>query len=133
VIVNASSLAGLHGAANFATYSASKFDVIGLTKSVALEYRSQGIRVNVVCPGWVQTPMLDTLLDQIRATSPQTARAHLDFHTRAGYLGTPRELADAVLWLCSDAASFISGHVLVADGGKSAGAQVGKYINLMES
>jgi NAD(P)-dependent dehydrogenase (short-subunit alcohol dehydrogenase family) len=131
-IVNASSLAGLRGASSFATYSASKFGIIGLTKSVALEYRTQGIRVNVVCPGWVKTPMLDGLIDQMSATSLKTAQANLDFHIKAGFLGTSRELADTVLFLCSDAASFITGHVLVVDGGKSAGDQVGTYINLME-
>ena len=77
--------------------------------------------------------MLDGLLDQARASSPVKAQANLDFHMKAGYLGSSKELAEAVLFLCSNAASFITGHALVVDGGKSAGDQIGTYINLMES
>jgi NAD(P)-dependent dehydrogenase (short-subunit alcohol dehydrogenase family) len=110
-IVNTASVAGLIGAAAFGPYVASKHAVVGLTKTAALEYAAQRVRVNAICPGVIQTPMLDRLaatpgvIDALRSVTPM------------GRVGTPEEVAAAVVWLCSDAASFTTGHALVVDGG----------------
>lgn len=114
-IVNCSSIGGILGGAQRGTYHAAKHGVIGLTKSAALEYAPLGIRINSICPGIIHTPMVDRMmeggqqdvLDAMIATVP------------AKRLGQPEEIANAVVWLCSDAASFIIGHTLVADGGYS--------------
>lgn len=113
-IVNCSSVAGLVGFAGIPAYVASKHGVIGLTRNAALEYAQQNIRVNAVCPGAVETPMLDRLMssgvprESIVATEP------------VGRLGKPEEIAAAVLWLCSPAASFITGQAIAVDGGWTA-------------
>ena len=111
-IVNTSSGLGLVGAAGVPIYVASKHAVEGLTKSVALEYAKQGIRVNAVSPGLIQTEMLDRtvqtnteLIEYFKTTLPM------------GRIGTPEEVVNAVLWLCSDASSFVTGHSLTVDGG----------------
>lgn len=111
-IVNTSSGLGLVGAAGVPIYVASKHAVEGLTKSVALEYAKLGIRVNAVSPGLIQTEMLDRtvqtnteLIEYFKTTLPM------------GRIGTPQEVVNAVLWLCSDAASFVTGHSLTVDGG----------------
>ena len=111
-IVNTASVAGLIGAEGIAAYGASKHGVVGLTKTAALEYASAGIRVNAVCPGFIDTPMVAALIDGDPRTSARLARAH-----PLGRIGTPDEVAVAVVWLCSDAASFITGHALPIDGG----------------
>jgi len=109
VIVNTASLAGLLGVPGRSAYCASKGGVVQLTRVAALECAKFGIRVNAVCPGHIQTPMSDRLpidlRDKIMANQP------------IGRIGTPQEIAAAVVWLCSDAASFVTGHPLVADGG----------------
>ncbi len=114
-IVNTSSAAGLVGTIAASAYSASKHGVVGLTKSAALEYAQRGIRINAVCPGAVRTPMLEngiTLLpegeQQILAMEP------------IGRIASPEEIAEAVVWLCSDAASFVTGHAMAVDGGWTA-------------
>lgn len=112
-IVNTSSDAGLVGVRRGAAYVASKHGVIGLTKTAALEYAKSGIRVNAVCPGPIDTPMLrgpggervDRFIDRMVAAQP------------GGRLGKPEEIAEAAVWLCSDAASFVTGHALPVDGG----------------
>ncbi len=111
-IVNTASVAGLVGAGGLAPYVASKHGVIGLTKAAALEYAAHRIRVNAVCPGVIQTPMVDRLA----AASPGMIDALLAVKPM-GRLGTPDEVAAAVVWLCSDAASFTTGHALTVDGG----------------
>jgi len=111
-IVNTASIAGLIGAGGLAPYVASKHGVIGLTKAAALEYATQGVRVNAVCPGVIQTPMVDRLA----AASPGVIEALLTVKPM-GRLGTPEEVAAAIVWLCSDAASFTTGHALTVDGG----------------
>lgn len=111
-IVNTASVAGLVGAGGLAPYVASKHGVIGLTKTAALEYATSGIRVNAVCPGVIQTPMLDRLA----AARPGVVEALLAVKPM-GRLGSPDEVAAAVVWLCSDAASFTTGHALTVDGG----------------
>jgi NAD(P)-dependent dehydrogenase (short-subunit alcohol dehydrogenase family) len=111
-IVNMSSGAGLVGFPGLPGYVASKHGVVGLTRAAALEYVKQGVRVNAVCPGSVRTPMLETFMGgDERIERAMAAAAPL------GRLGRPEEVAAAVLWLCSDAASFVVGHALAVDGG----------------
>jgi NAD(P)-dependent dehydrogenase (short-subunit alcohol dehydrogenase family) len=111
VIVNTASVAGLIGARGLAAYVASKHGVVGLTKTAALEYAHQGIRVNCVCPGVIHTPMT------ARGLSDPDRRARVIASEPLGRVGTPEEVAEAVVWLCSDAASFVMGHPMTIDGG----------------
>ncbi|HXM24387.1 MAG TPA: glucose 1-dehydrogenase [Chthoniobacterales bacterium] len=111
-IVNCSSLGGLVGAPGRGTYHAAKHGVLGLTKSAALEYASRGICINAVCPGIIETPMVAGML----ATQAE-AMKELMREVPIGRLGRPEEIAAAVLWLCSAAASFVIGHALAVDGG----------------
>lgn len=122
-IVNTASDAGLMGTAMLSTYSASKGGVVLLTKSLAVEWARQGIRVNCVCPGVVRTPLLDPFLQQAEqmgatreAVWERMARGH-----PIGRVGEPEEVAQAVLFLASDEASFITGVALPVDGGLQAG------------
>ena len=114
-IVNMASVAGLIGLAGAAAYCASKHGVIGLTKSVALETARTGIRINAVCPAVVETPMADRLY-----SAPQVNKYVLGLHP-IGRFGKPMEIAEAVVWMCSDRASFMTGQSLVLDGGFLAG------------
>jgi NAD(P)-dependent dehydrogenase (short-subunit alcohol dehydrogenase family) len=111
-IVNCSSLGGLVGIADRAIYHASKHGVIGLTKSAALEYAAKGIRINAVCPGIVDTPMVASMLEGQADLMKALMRAQ-----PIGRLGRPEEIAAAVVWLCSPGASFVVGHALAVDGG----------------
>lgn len=108
-IVNMSSIAGLIGAATLPIYVASKHAVVGLTKSVALEYAKSGIRVNAVCPGVVQTPLVERFDKQFQEQM-------IPMHP-IGRAGKPEEIAEAVVWLCSDKASFVIGEAIALDGG----------------
>jgi NAD(P)-dependent dehydrogenase (short-subunit alcohol dehydrogenase family) len=112
-IVNASSTFGLAGGAG-GPYPASKHAIVGLTKSVALDYAEDGIRVNSVHPGAIETPMIERL-----RSDPILAAALATMHPM-GRMGRPEEIAAAVVWLCSDEASFVTGHTLVVDGGNLA-------------
>jgi NAD(P)-dependent dehydrogenase (short-subunit alcohol dehydrogenase family) len=112
-IVNTASIAGLVGAHRMPAYVASKHGVAGLTKAAALEYAKAGIRVNAVCPGVIRTPMVERFF----FTRHPRAEARLTAFEPIGRLGTPEEVAAAVLWLCSDAASFVTGHTMAVDGG----------------
>ncbi len=114
-IVNCSSIGGILGGAQRGTYHGAKHGVIGLTKSAALEYAAQGIRINSICPGLFQTAMSDKL---IAAGQKEALDAMLE-QVPIGRLGRPDEIASAVLFLCSDAASMMVGHTLVVDGGYS--------------
>ena len=111
-IVNNSSLGGLVGIAERGIYHASKHGVVGLTKSAGLEYAAKGIRINAVCPGIIETPMVMGMLE----TQPE-AMAALMKEVPMGRLGRAEEIADAMLWLCSPASSFVIGHALPVDGG----------------
>ncbi len=113
-IVNCSSLGGLIGGGRRGTYHAAKHGVIGLTKSAALEYATRGIRVNDICPGMIQTPMSDKMIAE--GQGPELDRM-LDTFVPMKRLGRPEEIAAAVLWLCSDAASYITGQSISVDGG----------------
>lgn len=112
-IVNCSSLGGLVGGAERGSYHAAKHGVLGLTKSAALEYAARGIRINAVCPGLIQTPMSD----QMAAAGQADALAGMLKDVPIGRVGRADEIADAVLWLSSEAASFVVGHALAVDGG----------------
>jgi NAD(P)-dependent dehydrogenase (short-subunit alcohol dehydrogenase family) len=113
-IVNCSSLGGLIGGNQRGTYHAAKHGVIGFTKSAALEYATRGIRVNDVCPGMIQTPMSDKMIAEGQG---EELGKMLKTFVPMKRLGRPEEIADAVLWLCSDAASYITGQSISVDGG----------------
>lgn len=112
-IVNTASVAGLAGARRGGTYVASKHGVVGLTKTAALEYAKAGIRVNAVCPGPIDTPLFRGGVDK---PLPRFAEKMLQAQP-GGRLGQPEEIAESVVWLCSDAASFVTGHAMTVDGG----------------
>jgi len=114
-IVNTASIWGLVGAAGACAYVASKHGVSGLTKAAALEYAAKGIRINAVSPGTIRTPILDPLIDADPNFLAQISALH-----PIGRVGEPPEVAAAVIWLCSDAASFIAGQNLPVDGGYTA-------------
>ena len=111
-IVNTSSAAGLLGFRGGSAYVASKHGVLGLTKTAALEYAKAGLRVNAVCPGAIDTPMMG----RITGHRPQRAE-RMAASEPVGRMGSPQEIAEAVVWLCSDAASFVTGHAMSVDGG----------------
>lgn len=118
VIINTASVAGMIGIVKRAAYCASKGAVIALTRQVATEYVSQGIRANCLCPGTVDSPWVGRLLDQ--ADDRTVARQALEARQPMGRLGTPEEVAAAALYLASDDAAFITGTGLVIDGGWTA-------------
>lgn len=111
-IVNTSSVAGLVGFPNLPAYVATKHGVAGLTRTAALEYAEQGIRVNAVCPGVIQTAMIDRIVGGDAA-----AEAQFTALEPVGRMGSPAEVAQVVVWLCSDAASFVTGVAMPVDGG----------------
>lgn len=111
-IVNVASAAGLVGFRYASAYAASKHGVVGLTRSAALEYARKNIRVNAVCPGFTETPMVTAMTD----TNPKMVEANINTIPMRR-LGTPEEIAQAILWLCSDDSSFVTGHAMAVDGG----------------
>ena len=113
-IVNTSSGAGVKGIAGQAAYCAAKFGIVGLTKAAALAYAKSNIRVNVVCPGMIDTPMMD----RFSGGTPD-GRERVIAQEPVGRMGKPEEIAAAVVWLCSDAAAFVVGHAMVIDGGQT--------------
>ncbi len=119
-IVNTASVAALVAYRTMGAYVASKHGVVGVTKAAALECAKIGIRVNAVCPGVIRTPMIDSFLQN----DPERERSMTEMEP-VGRMGTTEEVANVVLWLCSDAASFVTGHALAVDGGIV--AQSGNY------
>jgi NAD(P)-dependent dehydrogenase (short-subunit alcohol dehydrogenase family) len=113
-IVNTSSGAGIIGIKGSPAYTAAKHGVIGLTKAAALDYAAQKIRINAVCPGYIDTPMMD----RFTGGTPE-GRARVIAEEPIGRMGKPEEIAAAVVWLCSDAAAFVIGHAMVLDGGQT--------------
>lgn len=111
-IVNCSSIGGVVGGAGIAAYHGTKHGVIGLTRSVALEYAERGIRINAVCPGTIATPMVSDMLDKGMLAMDDLLRG-----LPMKRLGRGDEIADAVLWLCSSGSTFVTGHALLVDGG----------------
>ncbi|MBK7894068.1 MAG: SDR family oxidoreductase [Anaerolineaceae bacterium] len=114
-IINTASVAGLIGAHSMPAYAASKHAVVGLTRTAAVEYARKGIRVNAVCPAVIRTPMIERAIEQL----PQLEQGAI-LNNPSRRLGAPREVAEAVLWLASDAASFTTGATLTVDGGLTA-------------
>jgi NAD(P)-dependent dehydrogenase (short-subunit alcohol dehydrogenase family) len=111
-IVNTTSVLGLVSVPLGPAYTASKHGVVGLTKSAALAYAQAGIRVNAVCPGLIPSPMTERVFTHHPELQEPTIAGH-----PVGRMGTPDEVAAAVVWLCSEAASFVTGHTLTVDGG----------------
>ena len=111
-IVNNASIAGLVGFVNIPAYVASKHGILGLTKNAALEYAKSGIRVNAVCPGVIKTAMIDRFTGKDKVVEKQ-----FESMEPVGRMGQPEEVAQAVIWLCSDAASFVTAHPMAVDGG----------------
>jgi NAD(P)-dependent dehydrogenase (short-subunit alcohol dehydrogenase family) len=111
-IVNMSSVAGLSGFPMLPAYVASKHAVVGLTKASALEYAESGIRINAICPGVIDTPMVE----RTTGKDPDIERQYVAMEP-VGRMGTSQEIADAVIWLCSDKASFVTGSAIPVDGG----------------
>ena len=114
-IVNCASIAGLVGFQGLPVYVASKHGVVGLTKTAALEYAKSGIRVNAVCPGVIKTNMVDRITGREKEVEKQ-----FEDMEPVGRMGQPEEVAEAVIWLCSDAASFVTGDAMAVDGGWTA-------------
>ena len=114
-IVNTSSIYGIAGAVGTAAYVAAKHGVVGLTRAAALEYADQGVRVNAVCPAHVPTTSVRKLMDEDPGLEPWVTGL-----SPSGRMGRPEEIGETVVWLCSDAASFVTGHAMPVDGGWTA-------------
>lgn len=123
VICNTASASGLIGGYHLSTYTATKHGVVGMTKAAAMDYAAQGIRINAVCPGTVDTPFVGAL--------PAAMRERLDFATPLGRHAQPAEIARAVRWLCSDDASYMVGHALPVDGGVTLGGTGTRFDDLV--
>ena len=115
-IVNVSSVGGLIGFPHMGPYVATKHGIIGLTKTAALEYAAHNIRVNVLCPGLIDTPMADRVVEGLQAGGIDAEHLVMSL-TPLQRRGTPEEIAAAAVWLCSEAASYVTGHAMVVDGG----------------
>jgi NAD(P)-dependent dehydrogenase (short-subunit alcohol dehydrogenase family) len=122
-IVNVSSINGLGGTALGSLYSAAKAGILGLTKSAALEYSSKGIRVNALAAGYFDTPLLNENSDRLAGGNPEKRKTIVKeaiATIAAGRIGDPIEAGEVIAWLCSDAASYVTGHSMIVDGGYSA-------------
>ncbi|MHC2459869.1 NAD(P)-dependent dehydrogenase (short-subunit alcohol dehydrogenase family) [Rhizobium leguminosarum] len=114
-IVNNSSVGGIRGSAQLGPYHATKHGVLGLTSSAGKAYASRGIRINAICPGATETPMVAQMVDE-----GTFSRSGLEHGTPIGRVARPEEIAEVVMWLCSAGSSFVVGHALVVDGGSTA-------------
>ena len=122
-IVNTSSVNGLGGTPMGSLYSAAKAGILGLTKSAAYEYGTKGIRINALVAGAFDTPMLNNAIDKSTGGNPEARKmavANFNSMIAAGRIGNPLEAGEVIAWLCSDAASYVTGHSMIADGGLSA-------------
>jgi NAD(P)-dependent dehydrogenase (short-subunit alcohol dehydrogenase family) len=115
-IVNVASIGGLIGFPRMGPYVATKHGIIGLTKTAALEYAVHNIRVNVLCPGLIDTPMADRFVEGMQAGGIDAEQILMSL-APIKRRGTPEEIAEVAVWLCSDAASYVTGHSMVVDGG----------------
>ena len=113
-IVNMASIHGTVAAIGNGAYTAAKHGLIGLTRAAALDYAAHNIRINAVCPGYIDTPMMG----RFTGGTPE-GRAQVISEEPIGRMGRPEEIANTVLWLCSDGAGFVVGHSLIADGGQT--------------
>ena len=121
--MNTSSVNGLGGVPQAAFYAAAKAGILGLTKSAALEYARQGIRVNALVAGGFQTPMLENVFERVSGGVPEVKQSIVKRYedmVAIGRIGRPEEAAEAVLWLCSPSASYVTGHSMIVDGGWTA-------------
>jgi NAD(P)-dependent dehydrogenase (short-subunit alcohol dehydrogenase family) len=118
-IVNMSSMVGLVGQRNAGAYSATKGGIIAMTKGMALDFAKDGIRVNCICPGWVETPLVEDWFSQ--QADPQAAKTYIFARHPLGRIATPEEVGDAAVFLCSEASSFVTGVTLPLDGGVTLG------------
>ncbi|WP_068083982.1 SDR family NAD(P)-dependent oxidoreductase [Novosphingobium rosa] len=123
VILNTASISGIIGGYNLSAYTATKHGVIGMTKAAAVDYGAKGIRINALCPGLVDTPFVAAL--------PQPMIDRLVFSIPAGRPAQASEIANAALWLCSDDASYVTGHSMVVDGAASLGAAGTRFDDLI--
>ncbi|MCP4003961.1 MAG: SDR family oxidoreductase [bacterium] len=121
-IINVASVEGLEGAEGGSAYNASKGGVILLTRNLAIDYGRRGIRANAICPGFIRTPLLDSLFE---ADAMKDALARVTDAHQLGRLGEPSEIAGAAAFLASEDASFVTGHALAVDGGFTAGHRIG--------
>jgi NAD(P)-dependent dehydrogenase (short-subunit alcohol dehydrogenase family) len=121
-IVNVASIEGIQGCEGGSSYNASKGGVVLLTKNMALDYGGRGIRVNVICPGFIDTPMFRSV---IGAGAMKGVGERIAYQHQMNRFGQPREIANAALFLASDEASFVSGQSLAVDGGFTAGVRFG--------
>ena len=112
-IINISSLAGIRGRANTSAYTASKHGIIGITKTAALEYAKNGIRINAVCPGLTESGMTSGLSQYTELAEKLIQKIPM------GHMGLSENIADAAIWLCTDKSSFMTGQVIVVDGGET--------------
>jgi len=119
-IVNTSSVNGLGGTPQNTPYAMAKAGILALTKSAALEVAGQGVRINALVPGAFRTPMLVGGFERISPDNPEAVEKRYASQVPVGRIGRPEEAAEAVLWLCSDAASYVTGHSLIVDGGLTA-------------
>ena len=119
-IVNCSSYGGTHGVGGMSAYTASKHAVVGLTKAAAVEYAKLGVRINAVCPGSVQTPLIEALADVAGEISAGTSEGQAE-QPGMNRVGEPNEVAEVVMFLCSEASSFVTGATIAIDGGMAAG------------
>ncbi|MGO8733513.1 MAG: SDR family NAD(P)-dependent oxidoreductase [Terriglobia bacterium] len=118
-IVNMASMVGLVGQRNAGAYSATKGGIIAMTKGMALDFAKDGIRVNCICPGWVETPLVEDWFSQ--QADPQAAKTYIFARHPLGRIATPEEVGDAAVFLCSEASSFVTGVTLPLDGGVTLG------------